>query len=283
MFDKDAIKELSHAVGIDQAAQAVATGLQANRGTVALPNDFKVHSLESRMPTRLRSRGNMLTTSIGDFARYAKDHAEEGATVFVDADAMTAEAVLNLGTSQHPGHCDNTAELKLRKTAEFTALLYTADGRSTGQQAMVEFFEDWISCVEFYADEEGGQMLKPGAALGALRKLTIDTARKVESTENSLSASVSAFESVKASADTPIPTTIYFHCIPYQGLERRTFVLRLSVLTTNEKPTLALRIRNLGQHQDEMAAEFAAKLSDALGTVQGEALPIFVGTYTVAQ
>lgn len=279
MFNKEAIQELSQAVGIDQGAMAIAAALSSTKGAVALPVGFKIHDLESHMDTRRRERGEMRTSDIDAFVGYATSRAQQGATMFVDADHMSAEAVLNLGTGEQPGHCDNTAILTLRKTAEFIALEQTATGRATSQQAMVEFFEDWISNVEFYGDEDGGQVLKPGAALGALRKLTIDTARKVESTENNLSASVSAFESVKASAETPIPTTIYFHCTPYLGLERRTFVLRLSVLTTNDKPTLSLRIRNMGLHQDEMAAEFAGKLRYALASQTDDPMPIVVGTY----
>ncbi len=49
--------------------------------------------------------------------RYSKDLADEGTRCFIDADNMRAVSVLNLGTIDEPGHADNTATLKLKKTA----------------------------------------------------------------------------------------------------------------------------------------------------------------------
>ncbi len=112
-------------------------------------------------------------------------------------------------------------------------------------------------------------------AIAAIRKLSIESMRKLESSEQSLSASKSAFESVQATSAEPIPTTIYFDCEPYYGLESRQFVLRLGVLTGGDKPAINLRVVKQELHDEEMANEFADLARDALGS----ALPVLIGAY----
>ncbi|MCV5132407.1 DUF2303 family protein, partial [Escherichia coli] len=82
------------------------------------------------------------TASIDDFTRYSKDLADEGTRCFIDADNMRAVSVLNLGTIDEPGHADNTATLKLKKTAPFSALL-SVNGERNSQKSLAEWIEDW--------------------------------------------------------------------------------------------------------------------------------------------
>jgi uncharacterized protein YfdQ (DUF2303 family) len=271
MFDANAIEKLAEAQSIGAAAAATAAGLQM--GVVALPEDFNLHDLEKHQECRRRARGNMETSVIADFANYVTHHAEQGATVFVDADAMTAVAVLNLGSPEAPGHCDNHARLKLKRTSAYSALRAIATGAGHKQSTIAEFFEDWPSELRFFNDE--GQ-ITPNRAIAAIRKVTIEALRKLESTEQSLSASKSSFESVAATSSEPIPTYIYFDCVPYADLQPRTFVMRLTIGTGGDKPTIGLRIIKQEQHDEEMARELAALVVDALPTT-----PALIGTYAV--
>jgi uncharacterized protein YfdQ (DUF2303 family) len=281
MFTKDAITEIQQAEATARVYDALANAMGSLHATVFAPSDFTRHDLEKLQPNRRRARGKLSTSDIGAFRDYTLAHKETGATVFLDADAMSACAVLNLGDSAFPGHADNTSTLKLKATAAYTALLQTANGRQISQQTAAEFLEDWAAEVQCFG-ESGGQ-LQHGAAVAALRKLTIDTARKVESAEGQLSASLSVMEQVKASSETPVPTTIYFACTPYHGLQTRSFVLRLAVHTTGDKPTLSLRVKNLEGAQEEMAQEFANKVREAIDNkVRGaidNAIPVVIGTY----
>lgn len=271
MFDATAIEKLSEAEAISAAASATEAGLHT--GLVALPSDFTVHDLEKHQEHRRRARGVMGTSVIADFATYVLQHKEEGATVFIDPDAMTATAVLNLGAPDAPGHADNTAKLGLKRTAAYAALRNIATGAGHKQTTIAEFFEDWPGELEFFREEEG--RIAAPKAIAAVRKVTIEALRKLESTEQSLSASKSTFEAVTASSSEPIPTTIYFNCVPYADLTARTFVMRLTIGTGGEKPTIGLRIVKQEEHDEEMARELAALVVEAVPET-----PALIGSYS---
>lgn len=273
MFDKDAINTLTKAEAITAADKAMTSQVQT---LIALPEDFKIHDLEGYLQNRRRVRGTMGTSTVAAFAAYAATHAQEGATVFVDVDQMAATAVLNLGTPDDPGHADNKAVLQPKKTAAYRSLLVHATGQGLKQQQAAEFLEDWPEHIECFND---GGKIAPPQAIAAIRKLTIESMRKLESSEQSLSASKSAFESVQATSADPIPTTIYFKCAPYQDLSERLFVLRLGVQTGAAAPAIVLRIVKQETHAEEMASELAALVTVAIG----ESMPVLLGQYARGQ
>jgi uncharacterized protein YfdQ (DUF2303 family) len=269
-MDIAAVQQIQTAVGIDQAADAVALALTGS-GFVALPSDFKQHDLETFMPKRRRARGLMTTNHGADFAQYVKEHAEEGACVFVDQDEMAATAVLNLGKPEAPGHTDNRAKLVLKKSAAYAALKKASAG-PVSQLAAAEFLEDWSDEAACFNSDGVIPLAK---AVAAIRKLSIETMRKLESSEQSLSASRSAFESIQATSADPIPTTISFVCEPYHGLAGREFTLRLGVQTGGDKPAIVLRVIKQELHDEEMATEFAGRVATLL---QGD-IPVLLGAY----
>jgi uncharacterized protein YfdQ (DUF2303 family) len=270
MFDKQAIQLLQDGAAIKQASDAILGVTDA--GAVALPEQFKLHDLEPFMHNRRRMRGVMSTHALSDFATYVQNHAENGATVFVDADEMSATAVLNLGEPEAPGHTDNRAKVQLKKTAAYSALKVHTNGQAISQTKAAELLEDWPGEIRCFNDQ--GDITQP-KAIAAIRKLSIESMRKLESSEQSLSASKSAFEQVQATSSDPIPTTIYFTCEPYHGLESRQFVLRLGILTGGDKPSISLRIVKQELHDEEMANEFADLARQAIGSE----LPVLIGSY----
>lgn len=266
MIDKQAIEALQLSQAITSANDCVSA-----TAVTALPENFRLHDLEKHMATRRRAIGTMSTTSSQDFANYIKDHAEAGATVFVSTEAMKAVAVLNLGTPEEPGHADNLAVLAPKKTAAFSALLAIANGHPRSQQDIAEFLEDWPSMVSCYNDEGN---ITNAKAIAAVRKLSIEAMRKMESVEKQHAASRSAFESIQASSTEPLPTLVYFETVPYNGLKSRLFVMRLGVRTGGDKPALTLRVQNMEQHEEDMATELADLVGDTVKTT-----PVLLGTY----
>lgn len=267
MFDKDAINLLTKAQAITAADQA----LSAVPDAIALPDDFTVHDTEKFRTNRRRARGTMTTSVLKDFAAYAIEHNDGGA-VFVDADAMSATAVLNLGKPDEPGHADNTAVLQLRQTAPFGALLLKSHGGLPMKQAdLAEFLEDWAPYIQCSNDEGDIELRK---AVAAVRRITIENLRKVDSTVQQLAESRSAFESVAATSTEVIPTYLDFTCVPYLGLAERTVRARIGVITTGDKPALTLRIINLEHHKEQMAAELAQLVQEEFTDV-----PVHIGTY----
>ena len=266
MIDKEAIEALQLSQAITSANDCVSA-----TAVTALPENFKLHDLEKHQVFRRRAIGQMNTTSVQDFASYIEDHAEPGATVFVNAESMKAVAVLNLGNPDEPGHADNTAVLAPKKTAAFTALLAMANGQPRSQQDVAEFLEDWPSMVSCYNDEG---TITNAKAIAAVRKVSIEAMRKMESVEKQHAASRSAFESIQASSTEPLPTLVYFETVPYNGLKSRLFVMRLGVRTGSDKPALTLRIQNMEQHEEDMATELADLVGDIVKTT-----PVLLGTY----
>lgn len=272
MFDKESIKALQAGAAIEQANQALAIAATAHH-VATLPDNFVLHDLEKNQPLRRRARGVMTTDALGSFTTYVKAHAEPGASVFIDTENMRATSVLNLGTPDMPGQTDNLARYTPEKTAPYAALLATANGLGRKQVEIAEFFEDWPGHLTFFA---GNDTVEPPKAIAAIRKLTIESMKKLESSEQQLSASRSAFESVQATSETPIPTTIYFKCHPYSVLQTRVFVLRLAIHTGNDKPAVSLRIQTLDVHKEEMGSELSGVIAGSFGEA---GLPILLGKY----
>ncbi len=71
------------------------------------------------------------------------------------------------------------------------------------------------------------------------------------------------------------PRVIRFKCVPYLHLEERTFVIRLSLLTSSEKPLLIFRISKLEGIIEEMAEEFKEILVDGF---DGQETKVYMGT-----
>lgn len=278
MFDKEAIKALQEAQAIAAAQSAIDRAIATDAaealggGVTALPSDYKIHDLEDKLPYRRRARGTMKTSSVPDFAAYVAAQAEPGASVvFVDQRRMAAVAVLNLGSPDFPGHADNLAEFGAQETAAYAALRSIATGVAQKQQAVAEFLEDWPGAVKCYHEAAD---ISPPRAIAAVRTLTLESMRRLEATEGQLSAARSTFESVKASSGPdPLPTHVYFSCAPYTGLAERVFVLRLGVRADEKAPGITLRIVNIEQHAEDMAAELAALVRGAV------TVSVMVGTY----
>lgn len=273
MFTKEALTALQEGHAINATAAALSV-TDDTKELIALPSDYKVHDLEKFLPMRRRARGVMSTAVLEAFTQYTQAHAEPGTSVFINPEYMAATAVLNLGSPTEPGQADNHAKLQLKKTAAYNALLTHATGNGLKQATVAEFLEDWPECIKCFND--AGEITPP-KAIAAIRKLSIETMRKLESTEQQLSASLSAFESVAATSADPIPTTIYFECAPYADLQARTFVLRLGIQTGDSKPAITLRIVKAEQHLEDMATELAALISAGF---TGEEIPVLLGSYS---
>lgn len=273
MLNKESIELLQEGASIQQASAAVAAAF-ADWQVVALPMNFKEHDLEQYLPTRRRARGTMTTESVPDFAVYFQDHVDQGA-VFVEKDAMKAVGILNLGNPEHgPGHADDKAVLALKSVAAYDAFRKIANGQAQTQAAVAEWVEDWQDLIQCFHE---GEKITTAKGIAAIRNITIDAARKVESEEGQLSASRSAFESVKASSKHTLPTHIYFKTVPYVGLAERAFVLRLGILTGGDKTSIVLRPVKMEEHQQEMAEEFAGIVAKSLETT---GYPVLIGSYS---
>lgn len=242
---------------------------------IVLPNDFKVSSLENLQEGRFRFRGQMKTTSINDFVKYSiKNTIDEGVSCFIDANEMSAETIFNIGTIGEPGHADNTALVKLKQTAPFTALL-KIDGVKHRQKELAEWLEDWRDYLMAFDAE--GNVLDIKQAISAVRRITIESTRSAEHEDHDFSAKRSVLENVEARSKDVMPTAFQFTCTPYDELKERSIKLRYSVLTGGDVPTLVLRIVQLENLEEQIAQEFRNLLCDEFDESEIET---FIGKFS---
>lgn len=266
-------KESIDALSLSKAQAIVAANDRGAAGTIVLPQDFNVYDLEQYAPLRRRSRGVMRTDSEQSFAKYVDKNKTDGTSVFVDRTNMQATAVLNLGTQKWAGHADDLAILKLHKTAPYAAFMETA-GRYHKQRAFAEFIEDWVNYMAF--EDESSTAIAAKKAVDAVRRVTVESARKVESTQKSLGTERSAFESVQvASPADRLPAIVTFLCEPYVGLSMRTFRARVCVRTEgNDAPMFTLQHIAHEEVEELMADEFASRVAAAISGVD-----VLLGSY----
>ncbi|STR21280.1 YfdQ family protein [Klebsiella oxytoca] len=242
--------------------------------TALLPQNTSVESLERYSLERFRFRGAMDTTSIDDFVRYSVGYAreEEKARCFIDADNMLARSIFNIGTLNNPGHADNVASIKLKKTAPFRALL-AINGDHLNQKQIAEWLEDWSDYL--LAFDAGGNTMTIAQAAQAVRRVTIQQATQADHEDSDFSGKKSLMQSIEASSKEVMPVAFEFKCVPYEGLGERRFSLRNSLLKSSD-PVFVLRIVQLEAQEEAIANEFRDLLT---GKFDGKPVETFIGNF----
>lgn len=242
--------------------------------TALLPQNTSVESLERYSLERFRFRGAMDTTSIDDFVRYSVGYAqeEEKARCFIDADNMLARSIFNIGTLENPGHADNVASIKLKKTAPFRALL-AINGDHLNQKQIAEWLEDWSDYL--LAFDAGGNTKTIAQAAQAVRRVTIQQATQADHEDSDFSGKKSLMQSIEASSKEVMPVAFEFKCVPYEGLGERRFSLRNSLLKSSD-PVFVLRIVQLEAQEEAIANEFRDLLT---GKFDGKPVETFIGNF----
>lgn len=242
--------------------------------TALLPQNTSIESLERFAFERFRFRGAMDTTSIDDFVRYSVAYAqeEEKARCFIDADNMLARSIFNIGTLDNPGHADNVASIKLKKTAPFRALLAT-NGDQLNQKQIAEWLEDWSDYL--LAFDAGGNTMTIAQAAQAVRRVTIQQATQADHEDSDFSGKKSLMQSIEASSKEVMPVAFEFKCVPYEGLGERRFSLRNSLLKSSD-PVFVLRIVQLEAQEEAIANEFRDLL---IGKFDGKPVETFIGNF----
>ncbi|EPI3538636.1 YfdQ family protein [Klebsiella quasipneumoniae] len=242
--------------------------------TALLPQNTSIESLERFALERFRFRGAMDTTSIDDFVRYSVAYAqeEEKARCFIDADNMLARSIFNIGTLDKPGHADNVASIKLKKTAPFRALL-AINGDHLNQKQIAEWLEDWSDYL--LAFDAGGNTMTIAQAAQAVRRVTIQQATQADHEDSDFSGKKSLMQSIEASSKEVMPVAFEFKCVPYEGLGERRFSLRNSLLKSSD-PVFVLRIVQLEAQEEAIANEFRDLL---VGKFDGKPVDTFIGNF----
>lgn len=270
MLSKEAIQHLEKTVLLNDVNDELSK-IKTKANLLVVPGGFSVEDLESKMPNRDSYRFAFTTKSIKDFGEYCKEFDKEGAKCFVDSDSMRAKTIFDLGTEELPLHQKHNAKLSLDKTAAFKALLNIHGERMSQKQAS-DFIEDWADDVVIF--DKSGKSITTAMASKRLREITIEQVREVKSKVDDFSESMSSMERIEAKNQEVIPAAFEFKCVPYHGLDERAFNIRLSILTSGERPQLSMRIIKLEAQEEDMAEEFKEILVE---TFTDSKLKTFIG------
>lgn len=271
-MDQSAIKQIQTLGSTPELLQQL-----SNVGfpVAALPENFNLHALEQFMPTRNQFRGVLKTTNIEEYVKYCLNYEQEGTQCFVDATDMKASSIFDLGTQALPGHCRHKAELILKRTADYQAVL-SIDGERNNQKALAEWVEDYAANLMVFSSD--GEIIPAETASAAIRNMKFEHKRGAESNVEDFSASQSEYESiaVRTKEEFPMPAVLKFTCEPYNGLPERTFEMRMSTIG-NE--ILILRIKKLDLHIEEMAEQFKSIIINQFEEGGAKHLSTYIGIF----
>ena len=260
-----------------QLALAAHTSPESDAPAVVLPEGASLQGLEHLSVEPYRMRATYDTERITDFCAYVKSEGGDRTVVFVDPRGGGAQAILDYGTSDHPDWAEHQAELSMRHTPEFKALLDAAR-KKHDQRSLVEFLEDWRPFIQPYAmnedDPDNASDLAMGTALARIRKIDVKKLLDTGHEDRDWSARKSTLASVEAvsGGDKP-PAGFRFVCKPYPECQVRTVDVRLSIRTTSDEPVLMMRIVGETALTYEIAEEIELDITSRL-----DGQRVFVGS-----
>lgn len=250
------------------------TALKTDTPAILVPDGMDIENLEYLQNTRSRFRGKFSTSQLADFVAYIA--AQDTCTCFIADERPSAWAVFDMGTEHAPGFCSHVATFELKKTAEYRALHRLLDTAYLNQRELAEFMEDWMDLIT--CTDAADNNLDTAKAIRAIRKITIKTASEHESSVQNLSTSKSNMEKMDAvSQYEDLPGSIYFHCIPYHGLNNYSFPMRFSIKISNserDQVMIGLRPIQFEKIVEDYVREFQASLQTALDDVE-----VYMGSF----
>lgn len=274
---KEAIK---HILGNEVAAAKAINNLLSELPVVALPNNFDIKNIESLLDRRNRFRGTFKTSSIHDFIGYTEAQVLNDAKMFVDhSEQMEAVAIFDVGDADNPLHCEHRAVYKPKPTAAFAAISSIAERDKLSQRELTDFIEDWLEDITIVCDEGADEPteLRPAQAIASIRSVTVEARSSQTHSEGNFSASRSAMDEVEArSAVDRLPDFLVFEVSPYEGFEKQTIYLRVSLFTGSEKPSFKLRWVGKEAQIEGIGEELVAKLQEGLP----RELPVYKGEFS---
>jgi len=266
-MDKSAITQIQEAGSLPEIIKQV-----ANTGTpvAVIPDSMCIKDLEYYMKTASRFRLQYKTNNIDEFVAYINEYEQQNASVcFVDAEHMAAKAIIDLGTEDVPLHKQHAANLILTSLSIFKKII-EINGSHLSQKQAAEFIEEWGIDSSAIETNSGGK-LNPLDAANRIRKLTIEAARTVSSHISDFSENMSAIEKIEAKNSGELPVKITFISSPYSGFPEIEMNLRLSIITSDDKPKIAMRIIRLETLQEKIADDFKEIIHS------GVQIPVFIG------
>lgn len=260
---------------IEQLAVAAASADLTQEAVPALviPVGCEIKSIEHLLATPAFQRATYTTERLEDFCRYVDQEAlaERMTAVFVKPDGSGATGFIDYGTHDRPLWGRHQAQLTMRHTPEYAALL-AACGRDLDQRGLIDWLEDWAHIVMPFADDENA--ISVARAIQLIRRTDIKASATKTSQVGNFSNQGTTIEQIEAKSGEADPPALFaVTCQVYPCTRSRDVSARLSLKTAGDKPTFRLRI--IGQEAlnkevaEEIDLEISARLKDKVRTFVG--------------
>lgn len=274
MLTQDAVQEISKLAIAGEAAQFLADN-STHTPSIIFPDDYSVQSLEYLQAAPSAFKGIYETDNLEEFANYVSKHADLANSVaFINAEKMTAIAIIDHGTTTDPQWRYHKAALTLIAEPEYKALL-AFDGQNLAQLAFIDFIEEYKDIIQFI-DQDPYAQLDYKESLRSFRTLNIESINKQTNTAGNFAASRSELEAIDIKgAGRELPWGFTFTCIPFIGLEKVTFTAQLRATKQGDTIALKYRLYQASSIKKAITENFKAKLNNELNAY----VTVYIGQF----
>lgn len=249
-----------------------------------VPEGFEIVSLDKYRDHPSRKRGLFATSSLIDFRNYIQrevehmlaDSDEIAPAVFINEKNYRAEALLDYGLNNLPGHCEHSAKFLLELNEEFK-LVRDANKQWKNQLDFVNFLDDLSPYIDSMIDSDGN-LIELKKAFQALRKVKFSATAEteIETTDYAKRQTGLAAVSVKSGYEQNLPARVVFELRPSPDLDLMHIEARLRIRQANNEVMICMEIIMLEKFQQSMMQAFRDKV-----VAQLEGVDVYVGEYQV--
>lgn len=259
------------------ALKAAIESVDPSLNVVYLDGNVNIHDLEKFQSKKRRMKGQFATTSLLALAQFAQSTIasslnNENPSCFIGNNG-NAKLIFNYGDMENPLHQDLGASIQLNTTPVFDAISRLKDSRLS-QRELAEFIEDFNDYVT--ALDASGDEINLNVAVGAIRNMTIESNKSVNQESTDFKDTSSAFASVEAKFKDATPAYLKFDIPAFNEIENRIFILRISVMTSDDKIKLGLRCPKWDEVIESINIEFQEKLATDLAPL---GVKTFIGSW----
>ena len=271
---QDAVQAISRLAIAGEAAQFLADNC-TYIPSIILPDDYSVQSLEDLQAAPSAFKGTYETDNLEEFADYVSKHADLANSVaFINAEKMTAIAIIDHGTPTDPQWRYHKAALALTAEPEYEALL-AFNNRSLAQLDFIDFIEEYKDIIQFI-DQDPPAQLDYKESLRSFRTLTVESIKNQTNTTGNFAASRSELEAIDIKgAGRELPWGFTFTCIPFIGLEEITFTAQLRATKQSDTIALKYRLYQASSIKKAITENFKAKLNNEINAY----VTVYIGQF----
>jgi uncharacterized protein YfdQ (DUF2303 family) len=269
MVDKTAIQEIN----AQNSLKAINGYLvDKDNDVIALPEGSSLHDLTQFDSVKRWFTGRYKTTSLEGFLGYVNDNIKNGCSeIFISVEDMSACAIFDLYTIEKaPARAEHQALLKMKATPEYQAIKDLCGGvkhsvrdDKLSQREMAEWMEEWREFIT--PVDSSDKEINIARAINAIRGMTVEASRKMESSVGDMSESRSTLDRIDAKGkEVTVAGFIAEDIYCYSDLQPKTLKVKFSIITDAEKIAFKARMLLQDKVKEELGQDLADKINASI-------------------